>query len=98
MRHVKLDHDVNGTVNTLERVDVKPAFPGINVMHVEKSFITSEDHGKIDWAPNAASMFVVVQGRYRIAPGVGSPAHITMPNSTISKNYFYVTKRKDNEP
>ena len=51
VRHVKLDLDVNGTVNTLERVDFKPvtpAFPGINIMHVEKSFITSEDHGKID--------------------------------------------------
>jgi primary-amine oxidase len=117
----KIDLDVNGTANTLERVDVKPVtapFTGskapINTMHTEKTFITNEDHSKLDWAPNAASMFVVVNKDaknpfgeyrgYRIAPGVGSPAHNTMQNSSVllnganwSKNHFYVTKRKETE-
>ena len=118
----KLDLDVNGTANTLQRVDIKPITAAIaggetpsNTMKIERHFIQNEDQGKINWAPNAASQYIVVNKDapnpwgelrgYRIAPGYGSPIHLTPINSTIAgatanfaTHHLYVTKRKDTEP
>jgi primary-amine oxidase len=93
--------DIKGRANTLEKVEVKPvttAFTGssapLNTMHIERSFIENEDEGKLNWAANAASMFVVVNKEsvnpygeyrgYRIAPGVGSSIHLTAQNSNAT--------------
>jgi primary-amine oxidase len=95
----KIDMDIKGRANTLEKVEVKPvtaAFSGsstrLNTMHIERSFIENEENGKLNWAANAASMFVVVNKDsvnpygeyrgYRIAPGVGSSIHLTAQNSS----------------
>jgi primary-amine oxidase len=92
--------DIKGRANTLEKVEVKPvtaAFTGssapLNTMHIERSFVSNEDNGKLNWAANAASMFVVVNKDsinpygefrgYRIAPGVGSSIHLTAQNSSV---------------
>lgn len=52
----KLDIDVNGTKNTLERVDIKPttakyswSSEPLRTMKIERSFIENEDQGKINW-------------------------------------------------
>jgi len=52
----KLDIDVNGTANTLQRVDIKPATAKyswttepMNTMKLERTFIENEDQGKINW-------------------------------------------------
>ncbi|KAF7557226.1 hypothetical protein G7Z17_g765 [Cylindrodendrum hubeiense] len=62
----KLDMDINGTANSLMKVDVVPA-------------TEIEDEGRINWAANAASMYSVVNKDspnkygeyrgYRLAPG-----------------------------
>jgi primary-amine oxidase len=84
-------------------VDIKPvtaAIAGsespINTMHLEKNFITNENAGKMNLAPNSASMFVVVNKDaknpygefrgYRVAPGVGSSVYLTPQNSSIAMN------------
>jgi primary-amine oxidase len=93
----------------MERVDIKPvteSFTGsnsaINTMKIERSFIENEDHGKLNWAPNAASMYVVVNkeaknpyGEYRgfrLAPGVGSPVHLIATNSSLGNNSINFAK------
>ena len=74
-------------------------------MKLEKSFITSEDHGKLDWVPNAAVMYSVVNkdkpnayGEYpgwRIMPSkllclVLSP-HLNTDECTDSGNMVHLT-------
>ncbi|KAE9966531.1 hypothetical protein BLS_006945 [Venturia inaequalis] len=63
----KLDLDINGTANTMERIDILPAteaFTGsdevINTMKIHRSFITNENQGKINWSANSATMYAVV--------------------------------------
>lgn len=63
----KLDLDINGTANTMERINIQPvteAFTGsdevINTMEIQRSFIKNENQGKINWPANAAAMFAVV--------------------------------------
>ncbi|KAH8883689.1 amine oxidase catalytic domain-containing protein, partial [Thozetella sp. PMI_491] len=115
----KLDMDINGTANTLERIDVNPVTASfswtdqkLNTMKIDRSFIENEDQGKINWAPNSASMYTVVNKDaknqwgelrgYRLIPG--SVAHLTVQNSTIAgnsvnfaTNHLFVTKQKDSE-
>ncbi|OAQ58043.1 ATP-dependent DNA helicase PIF1 [Pochonia chlamydosporia 170] len=59
-------------------------------------FVTNEDQGKINWAPNAAAQYSVVNkdkpnkfGEYpgfRIYPSTGSSIHLTVENSTRFPN------------
>jgi primary-amine oxidase len=63
----KLDLDVKGTANTLQRTDIKPvttSFTGsqqqLNTMKLERTFIKNENQGKLNWAPNSESMYVVL--------------------------------------
>jgi primary-amine oxidase len=52
----KLDMDINGTANSLEKVEVVPTTTNYtwlaeqrNTMKIERSFIETEDDGKINW-------------------------------------------------
>ncbi|KAL9111597.1 MAG: hypothetical protein Q9187_007909 [Circinaria calcarea] len=96
----KLDLDVLGTQNSLMKMALVPAtvtYPWAggqprNTMKLERSFITSEDQGKLDFALNGAVMYSVVNkdapnefGEYpgwRLAPNSGNMATLTAQNST----------------
>jgi primary-amine oxidase len=63
----KLDLDVNGTANSLEKVEFVPhttqfswAKEPRNTMKIKKSFITNEDESKLNWGLNSAASYVVV--------------------------------------
>lgn len=65
-------------------------------MKLNKTFIESEDDSKINWAPNNAATYAVVNTDapnkygeypgYKIAPGTANTAHLTIINSTNLKN------------
>lgn len=64
-------------------------------MKLERSFLSTEDDGKINWPTNAGSMLNIVNKEsrnkwgeyrgYRIAPSLGSPIHSTIQGSSIAK-------------
>ncbi|KAI9167809.1 Membrane primary amine oxidase [Paramyrothecium foliicola] len=63
----KLDLDVNGTANSLERVEFVPHTTTYswskqprNTMKIQKSWVNNEDESKLKWAPNSASSYVIV--------------------------------------
>lgn len=100
----KVDLDILGTKNSLAKTSFVPhsqVYPWsdgkvINTMKLERDFISNEDDGKINWAPNAAAMYSVVNkdkpnefGEYpgfRIYPSTGSSIHLTVENSSVFPN------------
>lgn len=100
----KLDLDINGTQNSLLKTEFVPHAQVYewsggevqNTMKVERSYITNEDQGKINWAPNAAAAYSVVNKDqenefgehpgFRIYPSTGSSIHVTVENSTVFGN------------
>ncbi|OCL04443.1 amine oxidase catalytic domain-containing protein [Glonium stellatum] len=96
----KLDLDIHGTANSLMKTAIVPVtetYPwsgGVarNTMKLEKSFLESENEGKINWDPNGVFTYTVVNkdrpnqfgeyGGYRIAPGIGNTAFLVIQNST----------------
>ncbi|KAH7309874.1 copper amine oxidase [Stachybotrys elegans] len=100
----KADLDILGTNNTLFKSEFVPhsqVYPWsggevVNTMKVERSFVTNEDQGKINWAPNAAAAYSVVNKDkpncngefpgFRIYPSTGSTTHLTVQNSTVFGN------------
>lgn len=85
-----------------------------NTMKLVRSFVTSEDEGKIFYGANGATQYRVVNTAepnkfgeyrgYRILPADGT-AHLTVLNSSNLVNAvhlfthdLYVTKQKDTEP
>ncbi|KAI6415885.1 hypothetical protein MCOR20_001258 [Pyricularia oryzae] len=97
----KADLDIYGTNNSLFKTQFVPhqeVYPWsngavVNTMKAERSFITNEDQGKINWAPNAAASYSVVNRDkpnefgeypgYKIYPSTGSSIHVTVQNSTV---------------
>ncbi|KAG4435648.1 hypothetical protein IFR05_008870 [Cadophora sp. M221] len=110
----------NNTMSVLTITEKQTQYPWsagqiVNTMHMERTHIENENHASIGWPPNSASMYVVVGPQndfgerrgYRIMPGtgVGSPAHLTIKNSTNlqrsaewATSDFFITKQKDTEP
>jgi primary-amine oxidase len=100
----KLDLDVHGTANSVLKTEFIPESTiyhwsngrTINTMRANRSLLPSEDHGKINWSPNAAASYAVVNTAlsnafgeypgYRISPSIGSPIHSTVINSTLLNN------------
>lgn len=99
----KLDLDVNGTANSLMKTEIIPTtetYPWSpiprNTMKLSKTFITSENDSTLNWAPNNAAMYTVVNkdsknkfGEYRgwrVAPGTGNLVRLTVQNSTNLHN------------
>lgn len=98
----KADLDINGPKNTFETLKFVPAkvkYPWSkevrNTMKVTRDFLTSEDDAKINWAPNGAAIYTIVNKDtpnpwgeypgYRIMPGHGTPIHSTVQDSSILK-------------
>ncbi|KAL8381554.1 hypothetical protein RB595_005707 [Gaeumannomyces hyphopodioides] len=97
----KADLDILGTKNSLFKTQFVPhqeVYPWsngqvVNTMKVERSFVANEDQGKINWAPNAAASYSVVNKDkpnengeypgYKIYPSTGSSIHLTVQNSTV---------------
>lgn len=116
----KADLDVLGTKNSVQKVEIVPSVEKYvwlngtrNTMKAKKSFIATEDDSKINWSPNGASMYAVVNKDepnafgeypgYRIWPATGV-AYLTVQDSNITANsahqsthHLYVTKQKDSE-
>lgn len=87
----KLDLDVLGTKNTLTTTEVVPTQETYswsggkvhNTMKLKRGEITNEDQGKINWSPNGAVMYTVINkeeknkyGEYRgwrVAPSMICP-------------------------
>ncbi|KAI0030480.1 copper amine oxidase [Vararia minispora EC-137] len=96
----KADIDILGTSNSLANhtiVPVTETYPWShgatrNSMRLERSYVASEDAGKIMWSENAQTMLMVVNADepnsfgeprgYRIAPGKGGGMHLTVTNSS----------------
>ncbi|EIM84675.1 copper amine oxidase [Stereum hirsutum FP-91666 SS1] len=96
----KADIDIVGTANTLAKHAVVPVsveYPWSNgtvrnTMKLERSYVESEDEGKLMWPTNSQAMYVVVNKNetnkygeprgYRIMPSLGGGMHLTITNST----------------
>ncbi|KAG8532817.1 uncharacterized protein KY384_002695 [Bacidia gigantensis] len=96
----KLDLDVAGTKNSLMRTALVPAtetYPwsngkARNTMKLDRSFITSENDGKLNWDANNAVFYSIVNkdqpnqyGEYRgykIMRGTGNNNYLVIQNST----------------
>lgn len=63
----KVDFDVNGTANSLEKVEFVPHTDTYswskeprNTMKIKRSFVGNEDEAKLNWGANSATSYVVV--------------------------------------
>ncbi|EER23430.1 Copper amine oxidase, putative [Coccidioides posadasii C735 delta SOWgp] len=99
----KLDMDVNGTANSLLKTTVVPTrerYPWsdgelVNTMKLEKTFIDNERLSKLNWAPNSATTYTVINKDakniygeyrgYRVSPVTSSTTYLTVQNSESLK-------------
>jgi primary-amine oxidase len=118
----KADFDIAGTANTVQtikNVPVSRVYPwsngkARNTMQLERSFITTEDESRFNWAPNSAQQVIVVNKDepnqwgeyrgYRVLP-INGGLHLTVENSSNLVNAAHwaeydiqVTKQHDYEP
>lgn len=99
----KLDLDIGGSANSLYKTEFIPykrtapwSNSTINTMKLGRSFVQSEDQGKIDWTPNSAATYAVVNkdtpNKYgelpgwKIYPSTGACISLTAQNSTMLGN------------
>ncbi|KAK8130921.1 membrane copper amine oxidase [Apiospora sp. TS-2023a] len=118
----KADLDVLGTANTVQLVKNKPisrTYPWsdgevVNTMELERTYISNEDEGRFNWAPNGQGQVVVVNkdqknswGEYRgwrVLPSTPG-SHLSIINSTVMRNTAHfaeydvsISRAKDTEP
>lgn len=97
----KADLDIYGTNNTLFKTQFVPhsqVYPWsngsvVNTMGADRSFVTNEKQGEINWAANSAASYSVVNKAkpnengefpgYKLQPSTGSSIHVTVENSTV---------------
>lgn len=116
----KVDLDILGTNNTLIKYSIVPATVKHNwsnhtrsTMKLERSNITNEDKGQMDWPYNGKDMIMVANwdklnnfGEPRVMPSRGGAGmRLTIQNSlslfksqAFATHQLYVTKHKDSEP
>ncbi|KAF2179308.1 amine oxidase catalytic domain-containing protein [Zopfia rhizophila CBS 207.26] len=100
----KADFDILGEKNSLQKVEFVPKTEEYswskgkprNTMKASKSFITNEADSKINWAPNSAALYSIVNKDaknkfgefpgYRITPSTGSVTYLTIQNSSNIPN------------
>jgi primary-amine oxidase len=99
----KADLDIKGSNNSFETTSFVPAtvrYPWDQTerktMKIERSILETEDDAKINWAPNGANIYTVINKDtpniwgeypgYRIAPGHGTPIHSTVVDSSSVKD------------
>ncbi|KAI4252160.1 MAG: hypothetical protein LQ352_004444, partial [Teloschistes flavicans] len=96
----KVDLDVAGTANSVAKTELVPitkVYPWsngreINTMTIDRTYLASEDEGKLSWDANNNVMYSVLNkdavnpyGEYRsykIMPATGNRNHLTIQNST----------------
>ncbi|KAK0756315.1 hypothetical protein N5P37_011230 [Trichoderma harzianum] len=109
----KADIDIFGEKNSLQKVEFVPVtteYPWSNgakrnTMKVQKSFIQNENETKINWAPNGAATYAIVNKEarntlgeypgYKFSPVLNSSNAMNAVN--FADHHFYVTKQKDTE-
>ncbi|KAH7128703.1 copper amine oxidase, partial [Dendryphion nanum] len=118
----KADLDIYGEKNSVQKVEfvpVKAQHPWSsgqtrNTMKVAKSYIKNEKDSSLNWAPNDAAIYAIVNkgspNKFGEAPGYrvkrsSGTAHLTIKDSPLAgkaANFathdLYVTKQKDTEP
>lgn len=118
----KADLDIYGEKNSVQKVEFVPAkekYPwsdgqSRNTMKIAKSFIKNERDASLNWAPNDATIFAVVNkgspNKYGEAPGYrvkrsSGVSHLTIKDSPLAgkaanfaEHDLYITKQKDTEP
>ncbi|TWU71601.1 hypothetical protein ED733_003204 [Metarhizium rileyi] len=100
----KADIDVIGEKNSLQKAEFVPTaveYPwsnGVkrNTMKIRKSFIHNEDEAKVNWAPNGAAMYAVVNKEaknafgeypgYKFSPSTSKAIFLTVSNSPNAMN------------
>ncbi|KAK9435079.1 Copper amine oxidase [Metarhizium brunneum] len=100
----KADIDVLGEKNSLQKVEFVPAtieYPWSNgakrnTMKLQKSFVQNENEAKINWAPNGAAMYAIVNKEaknkfgeypgYRFTPATSNVIFLTASNSSNVMN------------
>ncbi|KAK3317705.1 copper amine oxidase [Cercophora scortea] len=116
----KADIDITGgaqnslaKLTVAEKVVEYPWSAPRNTMVLERTVV--EEECAVNWPANSASMYVITgetnhlgeKRGYRVMPGtgVGSPAHLTMQNSSLllraaewAKHDVFFTRQKDTEP
>ncbi|KAI8936065.1 hypothetical protein NX059_007565 [Plenodomus lindquistii] len=118
----KADMDILGTKNSVQKIEFVPesvTYPWSNgkvhnTFKATRDFITNEDEASINWAPNDAIMYSIVNKEapnrfgeypgYRIKRSAGT-SHLTATNApnilkagSYATHDFFVTKQKDTEP
>lgn len=119
----KADFDILGTANSAQLMTMTPAtvvYPWSkggrprNTMTLTRSFIPSERHARLNWAPNAATQLLIVNEDapnqhgelrgYRIQPTTPA-AHLTVHDSSNlgraagwANHDVHITRQKDTEP
>ncbi|KAH7394285.1 putative copper amine oxidase [Pyrenochaeta sp. MPI-SDFR-AT-0127] len=96
----KADFDILGEKNSVQKVEFVPTTEEYiwnkgkkrNTMKVRRSFVSNEDESKINWAPNGAAMYSIVNKDeknkygeyrgYRFTPATGNTIHLTVQNSS----------------
>jgi primary-amine oxidase len=116
----KADFDILGEQNTLQLAEFVPVTKEYvwsdtprETFHIERSFVESEDDGRMNWSSRGATQYNVINTDrknrfgeyrgYRIAAS-GPTAHLTTPRSSNLREAIHpftfdlaVTRRKDEE-
>ncbi|PKK54618.1 hypothetical protein CI102_891 [Trichoderma harzianum] len=100
----KADIDIFGEKNSLQKVEFVPVtteYPWSNgakrnTMKVQKSFIQNENETKINWAPNGAATYAIVNKEarntlgeypgYKFSPAASNAVFLTVLNSSNAMN------------
>lgn len=106
----KVDFDIKGAQNSFETTEIIPTteqYPWAKeprkTFKLKRSIAKTEDEGEINWAPNGANMYNIVNTDkpnkwgeypgYRIMPGHGTPIHSSAPDASIThKSALYANK------
>ncbi|KAL8952143.1 MAG: hypothetical protein Q9222_001920 [Ikaeria aurantiellina] len=102
----KLDLDVAGTANSVVKAALIPTsrvYPWsngktINSMEYERSFIASENEGKLNWDSNNAVMYSVVNKDAPNKYGENRGWKIMPDSVNWATHHLYAVQRKDSEP
>ncbi|KAL7796312.1 amine oxidase catalytic domain-containing protein [Trichoderma afarasin] len=100
----KADIDIFGEKNSLQKVEFVPVtteYPWSNgakrnTMKIQKSFIQNENETKINWAPNGAATYAIVNKEarntlgeypgYKFSPAASNAVFLTVLNSSNAMN------------
>jgi primary-amine oxidase len=118
----KADLDIMGTKNSVQKIEIVPTsttYPWSqgrihDTFKAERSWVVNESESSIDWSPNDATIYAIVNkdtpNRFGEYPGyrmkrAAGTAHLTARTSSnilkagaFASHDFYITQQKDTEP